>query len=226
MKIVFLGNSLTWGGYGADFVSEVARRLPRHEIINAGEGGNTILNLRRRLDSVLEQQPDGIFVMGGGNDAISASQPETRRYYERVQKVPDGIVTPELFTQTYRDLLTHIQMHHVIAWVGLAPMEHNPTVVAALQDYNARTREIAEALRIDVLDLMAHFPPPDPLPDRPALSQDTINLIGKHTREKWSDYATAQAAGGYTFTFDGLHLMPEVGPKVAELIVDFLDLPD
>lgn len=225
MKIVFLGNSLTWGGYGADFVAEVARRLPQHEIINSGHGGNTIINLRQRLDTVLEQEPDGIFVMGGGNDAISYVQPETRRYYERVQKIPDGIITPEVFTQTYRDLLTHIQANHVLAWVGLAPIEHNPAVVNALKDYNARTREVAEALGIDVLDLMARLPAPESVPDRPPLDQATINLIGKHTREGWSDFEAAREAGGYTFTFDGLHLMPEMGPQVAEWIVDFLALP-
>ena len=79
MKIVFLGDSLTWGGYGGDFVAEVDRRLPQHTIVNAGVGGNTVINLLNRLDSVLDQEPDGVFVMVGGNDAISYSQPQTRR---------------------------------------------------------------------------------------------------------------------------------------------------
>lgn len=222
MKIVFLGNSLTWGRYGGDFVATVAEKLPEHEIINAGESGNTIFNLRQRLDDILEMEPDAIFVMGGGNDAISYSQPATRPYYEQVHKLRDGMVTPEQFTQQWRDLLTQIQLHHVLAWVGLSPIEHNPAVVAALTEFNALTRQVAETLSVPVLDMMAHFPPPHPIPDRPPLGLATINLIGKRTREDWSDYETARREGGFTFTFDGLHLTPDAARKFGEIVTDFI----
>ena len=56
MKLVFFGDSLVWGGYGGDFVAEVAKLCPQHEIINAGQGGNTILNLLGRLENA-QQQP-------------------------------------------------------------------------------------------------------------------------------------------------------------------------
>lgn len=223
MKIVFLGDSLTWGGYGGNFVAEVTKLLPQHQIINAGIGGNTVHNLLNRVDDVLSEEPDGIFVMVGGNDAISFSQPETRRYYEQVQKVPGGIVTPEQFSQTYRDLLTHIQLAHVLAWVGLEPGEYNLEVVAAIQQYNGRAREAAESLNVPVLDLMVHFPTQDHLPPRPPLTQADINLIGKRSSSGWSDYETERQRGGYTFTFDGLHVTPEAAKKMAAIIVDFLD---
>ncbi len=222
MKIIFLGDSLTWGRYGGDFVAEVAKRLPQHEIINAGESGSTVLNLAQRLDDLLEQSPDGMFVMVGGNDAISYSQPETRRYYEQVQKVPGGAVTPEMYIQTYRDLLTTLQAHHVLTWVGLAPLEHNPAVVETLAQYNQLAREAAEALNLPVLDLTAHFPAPQPVPERPPLDQATINLIGKRVREGWTAYEAARERGGYTFTFDGLHLTPEAAVKAGEIVADFL----
>ena len=53
MKITFLGDSLTWGGYGGNFVEYVADQLPDHTIVNAGVGGDTVINLLRRLDEVL-----------------------------------------------------------------------------------------------------------------------------------------------------------------------------
>ena len=53
MRIVFLGDSLTWGGYGGDFVAEVAARLPEHAILNAGVGGDTVINLLRRVDEIV-----------------------------------------------------------------------------------------------------------------------------------------------------------------------------
>lgn len=222
MKIVFLGDSLTWGGYGGNFVAELAKLLPEHEIVNAGIGGNTVLNLLNRVDDVLaEDDPDGIFVMVGGNDAISYSQPATRRYYEQVQKVPGGIVTPEQFAQAYRDLLTRIQLAQVLAWVGLEPSEYNPETVAAVRQYNALAREAARALNIPVLDLMAHFPPQNVQP-RPPLNQADINLIGKRSSSDWEDYETEQRRGGYSFTFDGLHLTPQSAKQLAKIIADSL----
>jgi lysophospholipase L1-like esterase len=221
MKLLFLGDSLTWGGYGGSFVAEVAKRLPDHTIVNAGEGGNTVINLLNRLDSVLEQEPDGVFVMVGGNDAISYSQSETRKYYRRVQKIPDGIVTPEIFAQNYRDLLTRIQLAHVQTWVGLPPVEYNPEVVAAVRQYNELARDAASSLNIPVLDLMAQLMS-EIIPQRPPLNQEFINRIGQREKSGWSDFEAEQQRGGFTFTFDGLHLTPEAARRIGQLVTEFL----
>lgn len=221
MKIVFLGDSLTWGGYGGDFVAEVSRCLPQHTIVNAGVGGNTVLNLLERLDSVLDQQPEGVFVMVGGNDAISYSQPQTRRYYETVQNVPGGVVTPDQFAAAYRDLLTRLQLAHTLAWVGLPPVEYSQPVIEAVRQYNLLARAAAEALNIPVLDLEAAFAPGE-LRDRPELGQDSINLIGKRVRAGWDYFESERKAGGFAYTFDGLHFTPEAAARCGALIADFL----
>jgi lysophospholipase L1-like esterase len=225
MKIAFLGNSLTWGGYGGSFVAEIQKRLPQHDLINAGVGGNTVINLLRRLDTVLDAEPDGVFVMTGGNDAISNIYPETRPYYKKAQAIPNGLVTPEQFAQTYRELLTQIQMRHTLAWVGLPPLEYSRELVDELGRYNTLARESAQALNIPVLDLMREFVPAE-IPQRPPLTLKAINLIGEHIQSGWSDYESARPAGGYTFTFDGLHPMPESAGKMADLIINFLKLAD
>lgn len=221
MKIAFLGNSLTKGSYGGSFVDALKELMPQHEIINAGEGGNTVINLLRRLDDVLDQEPDGIFVMTGGNDAISNLYPETRAYYKQVQKIPDGFVTPEQFSRNYRELLSQIQMRHVLTWVGLPPQEYSQAQVEAMRQYNELARDVARPLNIPVLDLMADFVPAD-VPEREPLSIRDINRIGEHMRTGWSDYETARQEGGYTFTFDGLHPTPEAAEKIARKIADFL----
>lgn len=221
MKIAFLGNSLVEGSYGGNFVAEVAARLPQHTIINAGQNGNTIFNLLARLDALLEQEPDAVMVFCGGNDAISYSQPETRRYYERVMKVPNGSVTPDDFRTAFRDLLTRIQAAQVVATVGLSPMEQNPTVVEAMRQYNGIAADVCRSLNVPTLDLMTAMNPAQ-IPDRPALSQATINLIGQRVTSGWNDYETERQRGGYTYSFDGLHLTPEAAEQVAEMVVEFL----
>ncbi len=217
MKIAFLGDSLTWGEYGGSYVRELQTLRPADKLVNAGVGGNTVINLRRRVDEVLDQEPDGVFVMVGGNDAISYLYPETRRYYRRAQSIPEGVVTPEQFAATYRDLLTHIQVRHVLAWVGLPPVEYSRELVETLRHYNHAAKEIAEKLKVPVIDLLTKFVP-DTIPARPPLNMQTINLIGDHIQSGWSDFEQARQAGGYTFTFDGLHLMPESARPMAEAI--------
>lgn len=223
MKIIFLGDSLTWGGYGGDFVAEVSRLLPEHTIINAGEGGNTVINLLRRVDAVLEKQPDGVFVMVGGNDMISYTQPATQPYYEQVQDIPAGVVTPEMFARSYRDLLTRIQLAHALAWVGLEPVEYSAETVAAMRGYNTLAADAARSLNVPVLDLMAELTPAN-VPSRPPLTMATINLIGKRTASGWSDYETERQRGGFTYSFDGTHFTPETARRVARRIVEFLGM--
>lgn len=220
MKIIFLGASLTEGVYGGNFVAGVAKRMPEHEIINMGIGGSTMNRLMERLDSVIEQRPDAVFVMAGSNDAIAYSQPETRPYYKSAQKIPNGYLTPEEFGNMYRDMITRLQLEFIQPLVGLAPLEYNPELVAAAKLFNDATREIAHQFNLPVLDLSARFTP-ETVPSRPPLNMRTIFLIGDRHGTDWADYENEQQQGGYTYTFDGIHIPPSVAEQFADLITAF-----
>jgi lysophospholipase L1-like esterase len=224
MKIVFFGDSLTWGGYGGSFVAEIKELLPDHEIINAGAGGNTVVNLLRRLDDdVLAHEPEGVFVMVGGNDALSYSQPETRPYYRRSQSIPDGVVDEDTFTKNYRELLNRLQLARVQTWIGLPPAEYNPEMVETLRRYNNHAREIAQSMNLPVLDLMEKLVPED-IAERPDINLRAINNIGERQEEGWDDYTAERERNGFTFSFDGVHFTPETAQRVARLVAEFLDL--
>jgi lysophospholipase L1-like esterase len=222
MKIAFLGDSLTWGGYGGNFVELIAAQMPEHEIINAGAAGDTVVNLLRRVEAVIDEHaPEAMFVMVGGNDAVSYTTPAVRPYYKASKKLEDGMVSPELFASTYRDLLIQIQLRHVLPLVGLAPTEYNRVLVEARRQYNALTREIASSLNIPILDLDAVFTPAQPIA-RDAVTLDFIRQIGERARTGWNDFETERQKWGYTYTFDGMHLTPASAQKFADLIVPFL----
>lgn len=222
MRIVFLGDSLTWGGYGGNFVEGVAKRLPEHEIINAGVGGNTVVNLLRRVEKdVIEREPDAVFVMIGGNDSISYSQPETRPYYKKSQNIPDGVVTPEMFIETYRELLMQLRLAHIHTLMGLAPSEYNPTVVESKAHYNQLAADLARSMNIAVLDLQPVFSPEE-LKDRPPINIRFIEEIGKRASGGWEEYEAEQEKNGYSYSFDGLHLTPASAEKAADVIAEFL----
>lgn len=223
MKIVCFGDSLTWGGYGGSYFEELVKLKPDHEWINAGVGGNTVVNLLHRVDEdVLNHEPDGVLLMVGGNDSISYSQPGTRSYYRQAMDIPDGVVTPHMFESSYRDLLTRLHLAQTLVWIALEPCEYNPETVASLRDYNTRIKNIARSFNVPVLDLMDAFPPED-IRERPPLDITYILTIGAREKRGWHDYAAAQAKGGYAFTFDGIHFTPDAAKRAAELIAAFIE---
>jgi lysophospholipase L1-like esterase len=221
MKIIFLGDSLTQGVYGGDFVTEIAALRPNDEIINAGVSGSTVLNLESRLDDIIAQAPDAVFLMVGGNDSISYSQPATRPYYKKSQNVPDGAVTPEMFAQTYRDILQRLQLEFIQVWVGLPPKEYNPQTVESQKQYNDIARDIARSLNIPVLDLMEHFLP-DTVQDRQPIDLGLITTIGQRSAAKWNDYEAEREKHGFTYSFDGIHITPATAKTFAQLIHEFI----
>lgn len=221
MKIAFLGDSLTWGGYGGDFVAHIAAMLPEHEIINAGVGGNTVVNLLRRVHDVIAQAPDIIFVMVGGNDCVSYIYPQVRGYYKKSQNLESGFVSPDEYASTYRDLLTEIQLHHIQPVVGIAPTEYNRELLQARQVYHDLAREAAASMNIPLLDLTERFQV-DHIPQRPAVNLKFIQTIGEHVASGWDDYETERQKYGYTYTFDGMHLTPAAAQQFAAEIVAFL----
>jgi len=222
VRVVCLGDSLTEGAYGGSYFDALRHLRPGLALINRGVGGDTIVNLLARLDDdVLALQPDGVFVMIGGNDAISYSQPLVRSYYRNAKDVPGGVVAPADFTRAYRELLERLLQAHILVWVGLPPVEANRILVETLAIYSAGARETARAYGVPVLDLAAEFVPAD-IPERPPLDIGIILTIGQRQKTGWHDYETARRAGGFTFTFDGLHLMPESAERMAALIAEFL----
>ena len=222
MRITFLGDSLTWGGYGGDFVAVVEERMPQHEIINAGVGGDTVVNLMRRVDDVLDEtQPDVMFVMVGGNDATSYHMPKTRGYYKKTKQLDDGCVTPDEFKITYRDLLQTIQLAFVQPLVGLAPTEYSRELIQYKRGYHTIARDIAKSLKVPVLDLDLPFTPHNPI-DREPVDIGFIQQIGTNVSRGWTDYEQMRRQYGYTFTFDGMHLLPESAVEFAGMLVPFL----
>ena len=221
-KIAFLGDSLTWGGYGGNFVDVVREQLPEHDIINAGVGGDTVVNLLRRIDEVLEKhQPDTVFVMVGGNDATSYSMPKTRGYYKKAKQLEEGYVDPETFESTYDDLLHHLQLNFVQALVGVAPTEYSRELIDIRKQYNQITRNVADRLSIPVLDLETPFTPETPV-ERPPVDIGFIVQIGDRGSSGWSDFESERDKWGYTYTFDGTHLMPDTAKLFADRIVPFI----
>lgn len=222
MRIVFFGDSLTAGTYGGDFVDQVAAALPDHEIINAGVNGDTSLNLCKRIENdVLAHQPDAVFVLVGINDATAYSEPGARPYYRLGKHVPEGIVTPDDYHANMRTLLTQLSaagVRHV--WVGLSPVEYRPALVSAVQQFNAELAALCRELDVPALDMFTPLVP-EAVPERPPMGIGHFRKIAE-TKLTGNPYDRLRDAGGYTYTFDGIHLTEGGAVRFADLILSFL----
>ncbi len=68
-KWVFFGDSLTARNHWETM-------YPDYEIVNAGVGRETTANMLQRIDNILAEKPEKIFIMGGINDLTQGSNPE------------------------------------------------------------------------------------------------------------------------------------------------------
>ncbi|MCB9450833.1 MAG: hypothetical protein H6672_05305 [Anaerolineaceae bacterium] len=222
MRIVFFGDSLTAGTYGVNYVDKIAAALPGHEIINAGVNGDTILNLRQRVESgVIARQPDGVLILVGINDATAYSEPGARPYFRLGKHVPRGIVTIEDFHTNLQALLVQLSaagIHRV--WLALPPVEYRPALVKAVRQFNAQAVIVCQERDVPVLDLFAALVPDD-IPERPAMGIGHFRKIAE-TKLNSSPYDHLRDAGGYTYTFDGIHLTEGGATQFADLILTFL----
>ncbi len=224
MKIVFIGDSLTQGVYGANYVNKVAEALRGHHFINEGVSGDTSLNLYRRLErDVISHQPDGVFIMIGVNDALSATDPSSRLYFRLLKRVRGGQITPIAFRENLRAVLMQLTHHRIRAWVALPPVENRPQTVEVLRQMNAYARVICDELHVPMLDLMAKLTPPN-VPDRPPTHflAGTLRTALHLRLLPGGSYDALQAAGQYTYTFDGIHLTESGARQVADEVAQFL----
>jgi lysophospholipase L1-like esterase len=221
MKIVFFGDSLTEGTWGVSYVDKAATAMPDHHFLNRGVNGDTSLNLYRRVtQDAIAERPDGVFVMVGVNDAVSAVSPITRPYYRFVKHVPRGTVSPISFRENMRATLGKLLAADIKTWVGLAPIEYNPQQVAMLREMNKNAAEVCAEMNVPTLDLLARLTPTKiPLRRPYNLSDYGRNLL---IALGWKQYDRWQKDGGFTYTYDGVHLTDAGAARMAELVAGFL----
>ena len=216
MRIVFFGDSLTEGVYGVDYVGRIAASLSGHTVINRGHGGDTSYDLLRRLgQDVLALQLDGVFVMIGVNDA-SAILDSRRR--------PDlPAISADTFRDNMRDLLSKLTRTGCRVWVALEPAELNPALVETVRTLNDHTGDICRELQIPTLDVFSTLlPEVVPQRRRSLLARYSLALA----RRIWPspNYDLWRKAGGYSYSFDGVHLTENGAQRIADQVVRFLRL--
>lgn len=222
MRIAFFGDSLTQGTTGVNYVQKVAAAFPAHEILNRGVNGDTSLNLYRRVQKdVIDSRPDVVYVMVGINDALSMTESGLRPYYRLAKGVSGGQVGPTAFRENLRAILSKLIFAGIVPYLALPPVEYRPAVVEALRQNNLFAREVCAELNVPVLDLFTLLTPAH-VPERPPVGLKFYRDSLTSSLQGASSYERLRAAGGFHYTFDGIHLTEGGASTVAAQVIEFL----
>ena len=88
-RVVCLGDSITRGQLSVDYVTMLSHRdsLAPFVFTNAGVNGDLTENVLRRLDTVINLQPDLVTVLIGSNDANASMSEKNSRRAARMNKL-------------------------------------------------------------------------------------------------------------------------------------------
>jgi lysophospholipase L1-like esterase len=239
MRAVFLGDSLTEGVDGTSYLRLLGERIereglaPQIELINAGAGGDTVINLARRVAlDVVPRQPDWVVVFIGVNDCTTALLhrslpiPSTiagLRYF-RYQKQVRGAVTTQRFRDGLRTLVDMLATRTTaqVALCTPATIGESPRARGWrwLDRYAEITRLVAAERDCALIDVRAAFVQAVAgLPPRPALAA----LGGLRARfVAPGDYERMARLRGLRLTYDGIHMTRRGATLIADAMYAWL----
>ena len=124
----------------------------RMRIINAGIGGETVLDLAKRWESdVMDHQPDYVSCMIGINDI-------GREFDE--EHLPHRRTGFERFISTYEEIIARtvkdVKTMYVLSCCYLEPNRDEP-LRATVDQYNAAVKELCDKYGAVYIDMMAMF---------------------------------------------------------------------
>ena len=104
--VICVGDSLTHGNVGFDYVHVLASRLEPwgYTVINAGINSELAWNVLQRADRIVSAEPAFIVLLVGTNDARGCEDQGAAKRYVKDMKLPQA-PSEDFFFDSYRELL-------------------------------------------------------------------------------------------------------------------------
>jgi lysophospholipase L1-like esterase len=235
-RIVFFGDSLTAGRDGASYLALLKEKvvcdgaLREVELINAGVGGDTVVNLARRIaQDVVPHQPDWVVVFIGVNDHrtwyVRHVVPTYGTYhswrYFRDEKQVRGGISPERFADGLRAVVDQLALRTSARVALCTPATVGESLTSSawrlLDRYAGAVQTVASERGCQLIDLHSVFAAElAQLPPRPLLRKVRAPFVDDQDRELLA------AARGYQLTYDGIHFTRRGAALVADAMCAWL----
>lgn len=246
MRVIFLGDSLTEGIDGVSYLDVVRERLAAAqagderlrdvELIGAGVGGDTVVNLARRLDGdVVARQPDWVVIQVGVNDcgtALLRRSLPTRstlhgyRYFAGYKGVREAI-TPPRFAEGLRVLVDAIRARTraqvaicTATIIGESPRAREWRL---LDRYAEAARQVAAERDCQLIDVHAAFERSVAMLPRRPRSAWLVDMWRRHRPgPPGADFEALARLRGYTLVYDARHLTQRGAEVMATPVFNWL----
>lgn len=227
--VLCLGDSITHGHIGSDWVGRLRRRLrPRGvDVVNAGINGELAWNVEQRLDAALRVAPTAAVLLVGSNDTMGAEREDRGRSYQRSNSLPQR-PDPLFYEASLRALLVRLSaaVEHV-AVCTIPPLGELPSADLA-PPTNEILRRVAADLDVPVLDVhaaltgLAPADPPayDGAPWAVVKTIAHVALLHYVAGRSWDAIADSTGQGALV---DGIHLSDRAGAEVLDLVEGWLE---
>jgi len=224
-KIAFIGDSLTEGTVGASYFDILDKKLPQHEMLNWGKGGDTVISLFRRLREKNFKPPLDIgFLWIGVNDVFVKTSwffPLTKRL-----RGQPWAKNHTQFQEYYRYLLELLQ-DKITHTFTLPPLLIGEDIDNAWNKELTVLSKIIQDLsvkypKVEFVDLREHFFPHlasksiSPYVPK-SVFRAILDALFVKSPEKLGKKALER---GLQFTIDGVHLNKAGAEKVAAVLLE------
>jgi lysophospholipase L1-like esterase len=227
MAIAFFGDSLTEGFPGVSYFEILKRRLPDSDLINYGEGGDTVLSLYRRIKHLnLDKPIDIAFLWVGTNDVyvkISWAYPIIKTLLKK-----PWTRTPEEFKHYYRSIL-EILSRRAKTVITVSPLflgeDLNSGWNRELESLSKIIEELSAAdENIEYIDLRKVFIPKlEGKKGSAYLPNNAIRVVLDALRLQQAEQIDRKSSErGLLFTLDGVHLNGTGAEIVADVFCEII----
>ncbi len=231
--IVFLGDSLTHGRIGVNYVDILAERmdLEKFEVINAGVNGDYVWNLLQRSDEMIACKPEIVSILIGANDVRGSYHPGEGKRAKLMKGIPQE-PDHEFFESNLRALVKRLKSETStkILLCSLPTQEENPSHPAFQRtiEYSETVRKIAEewnCVYAPINERMIQYQNSHPAKQNfshEKILWEMMKALFKHyiLRKNWDDIADQN---GLTLHIDLLHLNTDGALLIANTLEEYLE---
>lgn len=164
MKILFIGDSLVKGTIGVNWVKWLASKNPGWEVENAGMNGETLAQIKSRLEKKLEQSSYDMILFEAGLNDLLAPEMSTKGFLFRqkfTRIISEVYDKPDAFEKAYRAAIESIKhkTHATVIIATLGCMNENLELPINKKRcvYNSIIRDIAIETGCGLVDAGALF---------------------------------------------------------------------
>ena len=231
--IACIGDSLTHGNIGQNWVDYLRKELPHDVFLNEGINGNTAWQVIQRLDPILQCQPDLIILLIGTNDALGSFDINSGLRYKKNNELPE-VPTLEKYKEHLNELIEKIGIQSKITICTLPPIGENVNSevnkhVNLFNDYiklianqkNLSLLTVSDALWSEINSRTYPIKLDFNSKAMPLMLKRILGGIFHHYlfKKSWNDISRAK---GQWILFDQIHLNERGAEIVYKLAKDFI----